>query len=120
MTAGSRPIGNEVTLMTRTHALIAAFALLLWSATVSAQSVNTLTAQEKAQGWQLLFDGKTLNGWHSATPPHARAGRAGAPQAPQAPTPGQVGTATPCAAARGSASPVPAGGSHWEVVDGSL
>lgn len=24
---------------------------------------NVLTAQEKADGWQLLFDGKTLNGW---------------------------------------------------------
>lgn len=25
---------------------------------------NTLTAQELADGWQLLFDGKTTNGWH--------------------------------------------------------
>ena len=25
---------------------------------------NALTATEKNQGWQLLFDGKTLNGWH--------------------------------------------------------
>ena len=24
---------------------------------------NTLTSQEKADGWQLLFDGQTLNGW---------------------------------------------------------
>ena len=26
-------------------------------------AVNTLTPQEKAQGWQLLFDGKSLDGW---------------------------------------------------------
>lgn len=31
-----------------------------------AQSVpNTLTAAEKAAGWQLLFDGHDLKGWHS-------------------------------------------------------
>ncbi|MEO6758477.1 MAG: DUF1080 domain-containing protein, partial [Saprospiraceae bacterium] len=26
---------------------------------------NTLTEQEKADGWQLLFDGSTTNGWHN-------------------------------------------------------
>ena len=26
---------------------------------------NTLTAGEKQDGWQLLFNGKDLNGWHS-------------------------------------------------------
>jgi hypothetical protein len=32
---------------------------------VHAQQHNALTAQEKAQGWQLLFDGSSLHGWHS-------------------------------------------------------
>ncbi len=30
----------------------------------SPTSANTLTAQEKKLGWQLLFDGSTRNGWH--------------------------------------------------------
>ena len=33
--------------------------------TLLAQSNNTLTAQEKADGWMLLFDGKTTHGWHN-------------------------------------------------------
>ncbi len=33
------------------------------AAPLSAQGVNTLTAREKAQGWKLLFDGRTTAGW---------------------------------------------------------
>lgn len=28
-------------------------------------ALNTLTPQEKADGWQLLFDGKDFSGWHN-------------------------------------------------------
>jgi len=80
--------------------LMLLFSLLLWSAPLSSQTMNALTAQEQAQGWQLLFDGKTLAGWHvSASQPPAQS------------APGQVGsTPKPCATA----------GAHWEVVDGLL
>jgi hypothetical protein len=41
---------------------VALFNLVLASA-ASAQTPNTLTAAERAAGWKLLFDGKTLAGW---------------------------------------------------------
>jgi 3-keto-disaccharide hydrolase len=102
--------------MSNRSASFAVVALLWSSAALSGQTVNTLTAQERAQGWQLLFDGKTLAGWHVSAPPPGR-GRSNPPPPAQ---PGQVGTPKPCVAARGEAAPVPAGGSHWQVADGLL
>lgn len=41
--------------------------LILSSSTVTADEAapNTLTEKEKADGWKLLFDGKTTSGWHA-------------------------------------------------------
>jgi hypothetical protein len=105
--------------MTKTRAWFAVFTLMLCSVALSGQTANVLTAQEKAQGWQLLFDGTTLKGWHSQAPAEGR-GRAGAAQ-PPVPAPGQVGSPKPCAGAKGDAAAVvKPGSSHWEVVDGLL
>ena len=100
---------------------MALIALLMWPATMSSQGVNSLTAREKVQGWQLLFDGKTTTGWHSSAPVQGT-GRNGAPQPAQPGAAAQIGPSPkPCATARtGSATAVPAGGSHWEVADGVL
>src|SRR5204862_8195928 len=103
------------------RASMALIALLMWPATMSSQGVNSLTAREKVQGWQLLFDGKTTTGWHSSAPVQGT-GRSGAPQPAQPGAAAQIGSSPkPCATARtGSATAVPAGGSHWEVADGAL
>lgn len=45
----------------RTFALLLALAVACSPALHAAD--NELTAKEKAQGWQLLFDGKSLDGW---------------------------------------------------------
>jgi len=40
-----------------------AFLAMLATVMVSAQKHNTLTAKEKKEGWQLLFNGKNFDGW---------------------------------------------------------
>jgi len=96
-----------------TAALVFTFTLISLLSAEPGQSLNVLTAQERAQGWRLLFDGKTLAGWHVSVPPPPT-GR-GAPPPPA--VPGQVGTPQPCGAARAGSAP---GASNWEVVDGLL
>lgn len=92
---------------------------------------NVLTPREKAGGWVLLFDGKTLNGWDSAVPSAAGQGRGpggaargGAPK--QAKGPAQPGAAPAvgsnpraCSTPQGQ-TPAIAGASHWDIVDGML
>jgi hypothetical protein len=88
---------------------------------------NVLTPQEKAGGWVLLFDGKSLSGWDSVVPqgagwgpgPGAGATPGGAPK--QAKGSAQPGVASavgsnprPCSTPMAQ-SPVATGASHWEV-----
>ena len=42
-------------------ALLVVFSLV----ETQAQPLNTLSAQEKKEGWKLLFNGQNTNGWHS-------------------------------------------------------
>ncbi len=42
-------------------------AALLLVATAAPAADNELTAKEKAEGWALLFDGKTLDGWMTSS-----------------------------------------------------
>lgn len=95
-----------------------------WTALFGAD--NVLTPREKAEGWILLFDGNTLNGWDSAnTPPAGRGGGQGGGGAKKGNPPAQPGAPAQGSNPRACSTPVglapvPTGASHWEVVNGLL
>jgi len=53
--------------MNKNYLLALAFMLLAGCGSLppTAQKTNTLSAAEKAAGWQLLFDGQSFAGWHN-------------------------------------------------------
>ena len=59
---------------------LTAMMLSLTLAGAALAAENTLTDQEVAAGWKLLFDGKTTAGWRS---PAKKPGRASTPSPPR-------------------------------------
>jgi hypothetical protein len=45
--------------------IVVFIAFILSAFIATAQKPNTLTKKEKKQGWKLLFDGKSTQGWHT-------------------------------------------------------
>ena len=75
--------------------------------------VLAMSYSMKAQGWMLLFDGKSLNGWDSAgQPQNSGAAKQGAAAA--------VGSNPRACSTPLGLAPVPSGASRWEVIDGLL
>lgn len=81
---------------------------------------NILTRQEKAQGWILLFDGKTLNGWDSAGPPAPGPAQGQSSVAARQGAAAAVGSNPRTCSTPLGLAPAPSGASHWEVVAGLL
>jgi cytochrome c len=49
--------------------------LLVVTALLQPQAINTLTPEEKKDGWKLLFDGKSLAGWRNYKQPKGTLGK---------------------------------------------
>jgi hypothetical protein len=99
--------------------------LMLATLTSTFGADNVLTRQEKTQGWILLFDGKTLNGWDSAVTSNPGQGRGPGSATKQGKAPAQPGPPAVGSNPRACSTPVgratvPEGASHWEVVGGVL
>ena len=47
------------------YKLVLSLVLLMGTWVAQAQTQNALSSQEKKQGWELLFNGKDVSGWHT-------------------------------------------------------